>query len=125
MFLTTADVRLVGEVAIANRLVTAEDKVPITCLHFLLYQWNSILNMIELDIRMSNRSLPMGPEVGVARVREIIERARMALREIENFIVLGIKVYGTSSLSYNGLLTAKNISRVVETTAQRVFTSFS
>ena len=38
--------------------------------------------MIGLDMRVS---LPVG--VGVARVRERIERVRMAFREIENFIV--------------------------------------
>ena len=51
-------------------------------------------------MRISSRSLPVG--VGVAKVREIIERAKMACRETENFIVgstrllLGTKAYGTS-----------------------------
>ena len=43
------------------------------------------INMIELDKRISNRSSPVG--MGFARVREIIERAKMACRETENFIV--------------------------------------
>ena len=41
--------------------------------------------MIRLDERISSRSLPVG--MGVARVKEIIERAKMACRETENFIV--------------------------------------
>ena len=47
-------------------------------------EWYDI-NMIGLDNRFSSRSLPVG--VGVARVKEIIERAKMAWRETENFIV--------------------------------------
>ena len=45
------------------------------------------INMIGLKMRItsSSRSLPVG--VGVARVREKIERAKMAFRETENFIV--------------------------------------
>ena len=44
------------------------------------------VNTIELHKRISSRSLPVG--MGVARVRERIERAKMARREIENFIVV-------------------------------------
>ena len=47
-------------------------------------EWYDI-NMIGLDNRLSSRILPVG--VGVARVRERIERAKIACREIENFIV--------------------------------------
>ena len=36
-------------------------------------------------MRISSRNLPVG--VGFARVRERIERAKMAFRETENFIV--------------------------------------
>ena len=36
-------------------------------------------------MRISSRSLPVG--VGDAKVKEIIERAKMACRETENFIV--------------------------------------
>ena len=45
------------------------------------------VNMIGLNMRItsSSRSLPVG--VGVARVREKIERVKMAFRETENFIV--------------------------------------
>ena len=43
------------------------------------------INMIGLDKRIRTRSLPMGR--GFARVREIIERVKIACREIENFIV--------------------------------------
>ena len=41
--------------------------------------------MIELDMRISGLSLPVGR--GFARVRERIERAKMVCRETENFIV--------------------------------------
>ena len=41
--------------------------------------------MIGLNERISSRSLPVG--MGVARAREIIERAKTAFRETENFIV--------------------------------------
>ena len=41
--------------------------------------------MIGLDKKISNRSLPVG--MGVARVRERIERAKMACKETKNFIV--------------------------------------
>ena len=43
------------------------------------------INMIGLSMRITGSSLPVG--VGVARVKERIERARMAFRETENFIV--------------------------------------
>ena len=57
-------------------------------------EWYTISVM---EKRTSSRSLPVG--MGVARVRERIERAKMACKETENFIVgstLGTKVYATS-----------------------------
>ena len=46
---------------------------------------NRYVNMIGPNMRITGSSLPVG--VGVARVKERIERARMAFRETENFIV--------------------------------------
>ena len=43
------------------------------------------INIIGPGKRISSRSLPV--RTGVARVMERIERAKMACREIENFIV--------------------------------------
>ena len=41
--------------------------------------------IIGLEMRISSQSLPVG--MGVARVRERIERAKTAFGETENFIV--------------------------------------
>ena len=58
--------------------------MPVKCLHLhLSMEW--YINMIGLDKRIFTRSLLVG--MGVAKVRERIERAKMACRETESFMV--------------------------------------